>query len=30
MERLGLKVTLISLASVNDILSSIKSIARLC
>ncbi len=29
MERLGLKVTLISLASVNDILSSIKSIARL-
>jgi iron complex transport system substrate-binding protein len=29
MERLGLKVTLISLASVNDILNSIKSIARL-
>ena len=29
MERLGLKVTLISLASVSDILSSIKSIARL-
>ena len=29
MERLGLKVTLISLASVNDILTSIKSIARL-
>ena len=29
MERLGLKVTLISLASVRDILSSIKSIARL-
>jgi iron complex transport system substrate-binding protein len=29
MERLGLKVTLISLASVNDILDSIKSIARL-
>src|SRR6266550_4175535 len=29
MERLGLKVTLISLASVNDILGSIKSIARL-
>jgi iron complex transport system substrate-binding protein len=29
MERLGLKVTLISLASVNDILSAIKSIARL-
>jgi iron complex transport system substrate-binding protein len=29
MERFGLKVTLISLASVNDILSSIKSIARL-
>jgi iron complex transport system substrate-binding protein len=28
MERLGLEVTLISLASVNDILSSIKSIAR--
>ena len=29
MERLGLKVTLISLASVSDILNSIKSIARL-
>lgn len=29
MERLGLKVTLISLASVNDILNSIMSIARL-
>jgi len=29
MERLGLKVTLISLASVGDILTSIKSIARL-
>ena len=29
MERLGLKVTLISLASVSDILSSIKKIARL-
>jgi iron complex transport system substrate-binding protein len=29
MERLGLKVTLISLASVSDILSSIKNIARL-
>lgn len=29
MERLGLKVTLISLASVRDILGSIKSIARL-
>jgi iron complex transport system substrate-binding protein len=29
MERLGLKVSLISLASVNDILNSIKSIARL-
>jgi iron complex transport system substrate-binding protein len=29
MERLGLKVTLISLASVSDILSSIKSVARL-
>jgi iron complex transport system substrate-binding protein len=29
MERLGLKVTLISLASVNDILSSIKSVARM-
>jgi iron complex transport system substrate-binding protein len=29
MERLGLNLTLISLASVNDILSSIKSIARL-
>jgi iron complex transport system substrate-binding protein len=29
MERLGLKVTLISLASINDILNSIKSIARL-
>jgi iron complex transport system substrate-binding protein len=29
MERLGLKVTLISLASVNDILNSITSIARL-
>ena len=29
LERLGLKVTLISLASVSDILSSIKSIARL-
>jgi iron complex transport system substrate-binding protein len=29
MERLGLKVTLISLASVSDIFSSIKSIARL-
>ena len=29
MERLGLRVTLISLASVNDILTSIKSIARL-
>jgi iron complex transport system substrate-binding protein len=29
MERLGLKVSLISLASVSDILSSIKSIARL-
>jgi iron complex transport system substrate-binding protein len=29
MERLGLKVTLISLASVNDILNSIKSVARL-
>jgi iron complex transport system substrate-binding protein len=29
MERLGLRVALISLASVNDILSSIKSIARL-
>jgi iron complex transport system substrate-binding protein len=29
MERLGLKVTLISLASVRDILASIKSIARL-
>jgi iron complex transport system substrate-binding protein len=29
MERLGLKVTLISLASVNDILSSIKNIASL-
>lgn len=29
MERLGLNVTLISLASVSDILSSIKSIARL-
>ena len=29
MERLGLKVTLISLATVNDILNSIKSIARL-
>jgi iron complex transport system substrate-binding protein len=29
MERLGLKVTLISLASVNDILNSIKNIARL-
>jgi iron complex transport system substrate-binding protein len=28
MERLGLEVTLISLASVNDILSSIKTIAR--
>lgn len=28
MERLGLEVTLISLASVNDILSSIKNIAR--
>ena len=28
MERLGLEVTLISLASVSDILSSIKSIAR--
>jgi iron complex transport system substrate-binding protein len=29
MERLGLKVTLISLASVSDILSSLKNIARL-
>jgi iron complex transport system substrate-binding protein len=29
MERLGLKVTLISLASVHDILSSIKSVARM-
>ena len=29
MERLGLKVTLISLASVSEILSSIKSVARL-
>jgi iron complex transport system substrate-binding protein len=29
MERLGLKVTLISLANVNDILNSIKTIARL-
>jgi len=29
MERLGLKVTLISLASVSDILSSIKNISRL-
>jgi iron complex transport system substrate-binding protein len=29
MERLGLKVTLISLASVSDILNSVKSIARL-
>ena len=29
MERLGLKVTLISLASVNDILRSIKTIARI-
>jgi iron complex transport system substrate-binding protein len=29
MERLGLKVTMISLASVNDLLNSIKSIARL-
>ena len=29
MERIGLKVTLISLASLSDILSSIKSIARL-
>ena len=29
MERLGLKVTLLSLASINDILISIKSIARL-
>jgi iron complex transport system substrate-binding protein len=29
MERLGMKVTLISLGSVNDILNSIKSIARL-
>jgi iron complex transport system substrate-binding protein len=29
MERLGLKVSLISLASVNDILNSIKSVARL-
>ncbi|HZA56904.1 MAG TPA: cobalamin-binding protein [Candidatus Udaeobacter sp.] len=29
MERLGLKVTLISLASVSDILSSIKDVARL-
>lgn len=28
MERLGLRVTLISLASVNDILNSIKSVAR--
>jgi iron complex transport system substrate-binding protein len=28
MERLGLKVTLISLASLNDILNSIKSVAR--
>jgi iron complex transport system substrate-binding protein len=29
MERLGLKVTLISLASVNDILNSIKTVARM-